>query len=353
MAHVKLKADHFVKPPSYIIFEKAKVYKALNCMTQAIDFSGIDAAEIIQKAIDALPNGGLILIKAGRYVLTDSILLNHRIWLKGEGRATELVLADGVNKDIITSKLVPGVRLAEVKIEDMFIDGNRAKQTAGHGIHLFNPSYPVFRNLIIRRIYGRGIFMDGDATRGICGILEHITITDVGEDAFSFTYNWDYWLFGCIADEVDRHGFSLFSGAHTLVRAHAVRFGNDPAKAGNGIQIPSHGNSLIACHADTCYRHGINLYNAKRNRLIGCYAFACSQEASNTYDGIRIAGTSEYNIISGCYSGAINGPTQRYGLREEGASDYNLINGNVFKGNITGGITTVGVNTVAVDNISV
>jgi len=94
MAEVRLSPDHFVKPPSYIIFEKEKVYKVLNCLTQEIEFSGMEAAEIIQKAIDALPKeGGRIFIKGGDYTLNSPLIFKKpvQIFEGGAQIATRLI----------------------------------------------------------------------------------------------------------------------------------------------------------------------------------------------------------------------------------------------------------------------
>jgi len=53
---------------NYIIFKDGKLYKAKNGMTGCIEFSGTDAATVIQSAFDALPHsGGRILAKAGTF----------------------------------------------------------------------------------------------------------------------------------------------------------------------------------------------------------------------------------------------------------------------------------------------
>jgi len=84
MAEVRLRAEHFVKSPDYIIFEKPKgVFKALNCKTQAIEFKDVDASAVIQSAMDALtPNRAWqerVLLK-GDFTLKSTIRLpSHTI----------------------------------------------------------------------------------------------------------------------------------------------------------------------------------------------------------------------------------------------------------------------------------
>ncbi len=53
-----------------------------------------DASEAIQAAVDRLPEtGGSVLLHEGRYVLRKELHLADNVWLRGSGRATELVLA--------------------------------------------------------------------------------------------------------------------------------------------------------------------------------------------------------------------------------------------------------------------
>jgi hypothetical protein len=72
-------AEHVVslglkaKEASYIILNDNGTIKAINGSTGAIDFSGTDAATVIQAAINALPSHGKIFIKKGYYVCNSPI----------------------------------------------------------------------------------------------------------------------------------------------------------------------------------------------------------------------------------------------------------------------------------------
>src|SRR5207247_2837823 len=78
---------------SYVIYYQNKFY-AQNGSTGRIDYSGTDAATIIQAAINALPNGGLIVLRTGLYPLNDKIRVNQGIHLLGEQGAV-LKVGDG------------------------------------------------------------------------------------------------------------------------------------------------------------------------------------------------------------------------------------------------------------------
>jgi len=65
-----IRNDLYNSPPdaaSYIIFKDGGLIKAKNCRTGQIEFSGTDAATVIQEALNALPEGGKLFVKNGVY----------------------------------------------------------------------------------------------------------------------------------------------------------------------------------------------------------------------------------------------------------------------------------------------
>ena len=155
-----------VKSAAYIIFndttDSSNSYKALNGTTGAIDYKGSEPAAVIYSAINNLPNGGKVFIKAGTYLLA-SLNLNaggpaaigsttvSGIELCGEGAATHLQAAANLNGHVIA--------LANVNnwhIHDLQIDGNRANQSGSGatGAEMIGiEAYGGITNLIIRDCY--------------------------------------------------------------------------------------------------------------------------------------------------------------------------------------------------------
>lgn len=81
---------------SYEIFTDGSQVYAQNCNTGAIDYSGTATASVINSAISALMNGGLLFLKAANNYpqLTSGITINNsKITLEGEGAASLLVVS--------------------------------------------------------------------------------------------------------------------------------------------------------------------------------------------------------------------------------------------------------------------
>jgi len=123
--------DYIVVEPSYIIFKIGNTILAKNGSTGEIEFSGTDAANVIQSAIDALGDkGGKIVIKGGMYEITRSIKLPDKVSLIGEGKKnTTLKLIPDIagwvpvirNKDFTAGN-------AQIRVAHLEVDGNRGTE---------------------------------------------------------------------------------------------------------------------------------------------------------------------------------------------------------------------------------
>lgn len=119
---------------SFVIWKDGTVIYAFNSANGKIDYSGTDAATVIQAAIDAADalGGGLIHISMGTYTITTSILYRDYMIIEGEGWKTILTLADGVDEPVITGG---GGYLEDrdgndnLIIRNLAIDGNKDNQT--------------------------------------------------------------------------------------------------------------------------------------------------------------------------------------------------------------------------------
>ena len=117
---------------SYIVYSDGVYVHAKNGDTGIVDYSGKDASEVIQAAIDSLGScGGSVLIREGTYVISKTIKVPGNVTLSGVGFATKLVLADYADEEVIENMHTEGYIDSNIVIANLQIDGNGKKQTSG------------------------------------------------------------------------------------------------------------------------------------------------------------------------------------------------------------------------------
>jgi len=388
-----------LQPPhaaSYVVFKVGVTYYAKNGSTGAIDFSGTDAAAVIQDALGALPTaGGKLFIKAGSYPINTMISIKKdNVVLEGEGIFTKLV---GAAKDMDTIERW-GVR-SNVQIRDLYVECNGTDPT-NSPIDCDNARYCMFENLRLKtkqqgftlhadtddcfRNTVRNLFVEGKDTVGtyafgvylLAGVYEcrenaisnvivrgmRRSLAIVGDKAIRNAVTnlisispVDYGVYisgrrNAISNVVDSDagllGIVLDGPLNRLTNVVVTRAGV------RGIEILKPNNSLSTGEVSYCQEHGIRLYDANATKISGFDIYNNSQKTPNTWAGIYM-GPAEDCVIVGnrCYDDQPT-KTQRYGIWEGGASDYNLLHGNDLRGNATAGISYVGPNSVVTDIIT-
>jgi len=118
-------------PASYMVWKDGNTYRAECLLKGGTDYSGTDAATVIQSALDALTSGGSIFIKKGTYTIADNpisitnknkiAILSDNAILKQDGTAIKYVF------EIIDSEniIVKGLWFSQEGIAD---DGEKGTQ---------------------------------------------------------------------------------------------------------------------------------------------------------------------------------------------------------------------------------
>jgi hypothetical protein len=173
---------------AYTIYKDGSGYTcAKNSATGAIDYRNTNSKWVIQKAIDKL-SGGYILIKAGKYDITQTIYTN-KVSIIGEGNATVLDATTACTGAVIRvcnnywtlDYRYMSARPNGITIGNMQIDGNRAVRTNGllEGVGFIN-----CLNSHMVRIYahdiigGQGLYMSNSQ---YCTIVD-CQIYNVGDN---------------------------------------------------------------------------------------------------------------------------------------------------------------------------
>jgi len=146
--------------------------------------AGVDDAEVIQKALDSLTTGK-ILIKRGTYLLNNYILLQKsNVTIEGEGFNTVLKQSDNANLPLILGQqheFTTVVDIMNIIIRNLVIDYNKANNTHesdGNGIVLENVCKFVVQNVLVKDVYRIGILVRG-ASEG--GTIKANIVTDCGD----------------------------------------------------------------------------------------------------------------------------------------------------------------------------
>ena len=198
----------------------------------------------IQSAVDALPNGGKVLIKEGIYTIDKSINLAKNMAVIGSGDNTVVKL--GNNVDPVPLRGIFSIKNKEnILISDLKIDGNMAN----------NPTFEQ---------WGRQVGISMWDSRNIT--IRRINIIDIPHTGV-FSIRLD----GCLIDDV------------TVRRA---------GYGGRGIHIYFSNNCMIT----NCYTEipapgfdGVYLDNTNNSKIINCIAI------NSQWDGLGIFGPHAYN----------------------------------------------------------
>jgi len=132
---------------SYVISQQ-KIFYAQNGNTGQIDYYGADARAVIQSAVNALVDGGLVFVRRGVYPLAGSIVLGQGIHLLGEQGAV-LRVEDGSQTAAHPFNMIE-VEGDDVTIEGLELDGNAASNPNIAGTTLYPaPANPDMQSGVV------------------------------------------------------------------------------------------------------------------------------------------------------------------------------------------------------------
>ncbi len=339
--------DSVLGTSSYVVFQKNGVAYAENGQTGYVEYSSSDVGQVIQYAINNLPNGGRVFIRAGGYVLNSTVTLSKNVVLEGEGPSTYIQMGNNVNKDMI---VIPANALNS-GVANMYLDGNKANNSSGSVIKLYGYNWrPVIRHVTIRNAPQYGIaFTSTTSQYTYEAVLLDIDIGGSNLDGLSVDWCADLWGADVYSANNAGYGAAFWNATGGII--HHLHVYNNYGAAGAYVTQYASDLRLVNAFFDTNQQNGV-VINGTRITLAECYAFNNGVSSANSYDGIVIQNAT-HNVVIGCYAVDLQSThTQRYGINETGTSNYNMITNNIAYGNVTGQITTVGTNSVVANNIT-
>jgi hypothetical protein len=273
-----------------------------------------DDTASIQSAIDAcaIAGGGVVYIPTGTTVVSSTLVLGNRVWLKGTGmESTTIFLANGSNCTVVANLVSPDGVQANAEycmVSDLQINGNKANQSGtSHGIYFTcNPSSSMAThddsNDTHQRVTNVKIY--NPLTHGFYALgrsemrLDNVYVASAGQNSFQPSY--DTFMTSCTSEASGYEGF--YFGHSNIMAADCKAFGSGVAQTSRGdgffIEI---GDSVVlaTCDAQNNYARGFHIYNSQSIVMQACMADSnnfATGNANTAYTGVEIDG-SQYCIV--------------------------------------------------------
>jgi hypothetical protein len=342
---ITIEPGSFQTEASYTVFIDGTTIKARNGTTGAIDYSGTDAAWVIQSAINSLSNGGKIFIKRGTYLISQTLTNIEGIFIEGEGFGTGGTTLQ-LNADVNMFN-VPGqasgakyTTIANINLEGnakngsaiygysaswipslLHLDTVRINNFGASNVYLYGVAGVFFRNCRIYNSGAHGVYMNSsDNTMVQC------YVANSGGN--------NIWVPGADNEFIDVH---VWAGGQTDI--------NNPY----GIRVNGERNLFIGCQSEHNTRIGI-LIEGQNNVVAGCN-FWGNGDASHTNGRGIVLNNALYNTIVGnTIKGGVTPSYQQYCILEQGTCDYNVILGNIVRDATIQNISIVGAHTILKSN---
>lgn len=333
-------------PVSYIIYKDGSTIKAVNSTTGVIDYSSINAATVINSAIDNLTAGRTwkekVVIK-GNFITTDSINIPSYTIFELIGSIT---LANNVNKSIIrNADQTNGNSFFEIYGGILY--GNKNNQSSGHGIDI-TAAWPNFnrRNIIknfrIFDIKGNGLNISG---MGSQSIIEDIQNEGANRACYATQVNDS--VFNKLALGSTNAAFYIGPGSSNFVSNICCGSWGGTPTDDMLIHIDTQNSLFNNIICDSPFKHGFQVkgWPARHNTFNN---LRITRPLANGYDAIRLKETSVENVFTNIYIGQ-KGEwddtvyTFANAIKEYDNADYNLFE-NVIAKDCTTYFVLVGAN---------
>lgn len=288
---------------------------------------GVNDQVEIQAAIDALPsttlvNNGVVQLSQGSFNISNTISINKSMTLTGMGLTSTIIqLAANTNKTMIQTS--ESVILYGVTISNLYLNGWKANQTAGHGIYLQGAS---------------GSFGARVQNVGILNTKESGITTKIQSS----------WILDNYINACGAQGIAVSTYAYTtMVRGNYVQ-----SCRTEGIYSGSSETKIISNEVWDCTNRGLYLYLATKIEVIG------NDFGTNGLYGIGIGGGDSHTIIGNIiYNNSKTSAGTYSGINLSTASgdtpDNMIIQGNEIYDDQTTKTQGYGININSGDNITI
>jgi len=329
------------QPPStatFIVFTKANRYYVKDGRTGSIIFEEPDyrhAERALQAAIDALPSrGGKVVLSEGTYTISDTIKYTKdnvciegmspgNYWSADYG-ATVIKLADGVNKNMLASD---GVVRKCCSLRNITLDGNKANNTAGHGVDLKQLSDATLERVAIINPAEDGFTVGAGAVAGEQDGLKFLytSVFYAGNNGYYLNTGSAHFGYGVLAYYCGGTGFYLRDyDTHHFFGVHVE-------SCGEGARLYNFYNSEVHIQAINNLNMGLYVPSVNHSQIYytGYNNAAGTGTAFGQIEEIAISDSNDCVFVIRATNERTDTPTDRYGLRIDPSGRRNTINLNV------------------------
>jgi len=274
--------------PSYIIYKIGNVVYVKNGRTGTVEYSSSDAADVMQYAIDNLPNiypyiySGKIFIKAGEYRPSRTVNVNKAVIIQGEG---------------------PGNQL---RTSSPYHFGTLINQ-AGYTLTFFNVTA---NNVIFRDLsFGGGNIAIAGGSRTSNILIRHLVLENIG---VKWTYTLlDYYGYGAVLRNIYGYNagasgvpFVNFEGAAGISGANCnyVYSSWFEKLAGICIQVKYGGPIFIRDSTFQSNQIGIQAVGKVGIVIDNCYFEENTSVDFKSLDGDQTEGPYYIAIMNSCFN---------------------------------------------------
>jgi len=300
-----------VAEASYVIGKDGTTIFARNGKTGEIEYSGTDAAAVIDNAIKALSPGRTWKEKVslkGNFEISDTIKIPSYTTIEIDGK----LRLTGANKNLFENANVRGN--SNITIRGGFLDGNRSIHTADSmAIRFQNVSYAEIIRTYFTKFFHHCIALGNPRVSRPCSyiLIDDCIFDDAaGDDTVTpMADSHHITVANCVFKDQPGGGQEVGSSAFEPEDgAHDILFTNN--------QVYNYTYDAIFIHTHSGWSHGYSIYVID-NIIQSCGDALCTESDFDGYNLVAIANVFDYS------------KTTFGGVRLRGGKDISLIGGSV------------------------
>lgn len=324
----------------------------------------------IQSAINALPStGGSVFLKAGTYNFTNQVSRSIQyVKIFGEGYATILKWQDNTNPSSVG--LIKTYNFWT--ISDLQMDGNKANNSGGYGIYIYQSTRVIIENLYIGNCADDSIRINGAVSPNMAHAnkFSNLYIRDGGAYGINGINSSPDNQFVNIWVGVCNAGMHIGAAACFLTNIHLwgnttngleiaasdVRVTNGYYETNGGAGITLTGTfgtpikdiKIVAAHMLQNGANGITGSNINKSIINSCTF------KDNTGIGATFADSADLIVSSSAFGNDKSPKVQTYGMTTTGTTDRVILTDNNIRAvnELTGNYLLVGSNNIVANNMT-